>query len=319
MLLTLGQLVAGALMLLLGGELVVRGASKLALAAKLSPLFVGLTVVSFGTSAPELAVSMLTAWNGQADITLGNVVGSNLFNLLVILGFSAIVVPLQVSRQVVRFDVPVMVGAALLMIGFGYDGAISRIDGLILLAALVGYLAVSFVLGRRKFSADEVEVSDSEAPAWKGILFNMALLSAGIGLLIGGCRLFVDASVVIASRAGMSEAMIGLTIVSVGTSLPELVTSVMASWKGQRSIAIGNAIGSTTLNVLIVLGMTTCVTPGSIPVSQDLIRQDMLVMLAACALTWPLLATGLRVSRMEGAVLVAAYVGYLGYLLSKLP
>jgi len=318
MLLTTGQLVSGALLLLLGGELVVRGASKLALAAKLSPLFVGLTIVSFGTSAPELAVSVLTAWSGQADITLGNVIGSNLFNLLVILGACALVVPLDVNRQVTRFDIPVMIGAAILMLALSGDSNLTRRDGLLLVLLLGIYLAVSFFLGRREFreSAEEQE-EPLESSGVRAVVVNLLLVAAGVGSLVLGCRWFVGASVAIAKLVGMSEAVIGLTIVSIGTSLPELVTSMIACLQGQRSIAIGNAVGSTTMNILIVLGVTACVAPAGIPVSSSLLFLDMPAMAGVCFLSWPILASKNRVERWEGLLLVSLYAAYMVFLLNK--
>ncbi len=321
MFLILVQLVFGGFLLVVGGEFVVRGASHLALAAKLSPLFVGLTVVSFGTSAPELAVSVLTALEGQADITVGNVIGSNLFNLLVIVGVAAMVVPLEVRRQVVRFDLPVMILAAVLMYVLSIDTVISLIDGVVLIAVLMAYFAISFRLGRLQFKSDAAAAGpdiDLVVPPlgspWRSVLINTVILIAGIGLLIFGCQVFVDASVSIAQRLGMSEALIGLTIVSIGTSLPELVTSVMASLKGQRSIAIGNAVGSTTLNVLAVLGITSIVASTGITVAEKLFQSDLPLMIACCVLVWPIFATGRVVSRAEGTVLVVVYTVYLVFL-----
>ncbi|TWU60939.1 MULTISPECIES: calcium/sodium antiporter [Crateriforma] len=330
MFLTILALLAGGVLLVLGGELVVRGASQLAFAARLSPLFVGLTVVSFGTSAPELAVSVLTALQGQADITVGNVIGSNLFNLLMIVGLSAAFVPLEVRSQVVKFDLPVMIAAAVLMYLLSDNLNLSRIDGCVFLIFLFVYFTVSFRLGRRQFESDaardtsQTDSDDSDAAApvddpssplvWR-VIKNLFILAVGITLLVVGCRLFVDASVAIAQRFGMSEALIGLTIVSVGTSLPELVTSVMASLKGQRSIAIGNAVGSTTLNILAVLGVTAVVAPAGIPVAEKLFASDLPMMIGSCVLIWPLFATSKRVSRLEGLFLLLVYAAYMAYLI----
>ncbi|TWT65110.1 calcium/sodium antiporter [Allorhodopirellula solitaria] len=325
MLFAVGQLVVGSLLLLIGGEGVVRGASRLAILAKLSPLFVGLTVVSLGTSAPEMAVSVATAMQGQADITIGNVVGSNLFNMLMIVGLSAIVAALPVERQITYFDAPVMVAVCIAMGVVGYDGSIDRFDGIALLVAMVVYFAISYRLGKRKTSEDIEEFVDDvageplAAPSWArsaaAVLLQLLILSLGVGALVLGCEWFVAGSVTFARYFGLSEAVIGLTIVSVGTSLPELVTSVAATLKGERGIAIGNAVGSTILNILAVLGVAATVSPVSLHVAPSLEFFDIPVMIGAAVLTWAVLRTHQVVTRVEGFVMVGLYCAYIAYLL----
>ncbi len=325
MLFAVGQLVAGSLLLLLGGEGVVRGASRLAILARLSPLFIGLTVVSLGTSAPEMAVSVTTAMRGQADITIGNVVGSNLFNMLVIVGFSAIVSALPVDRQITSFDAPVMVATCIVMGAISYDGGIGRIDGILLLIALLAYFAVSYKLGKRQPPdeiaefVDEVAgeplVSVSFGRQVAAVLLQLVILSLGVAALILGCNWFVAGSVTFARYFGLSEAVIGLTIVSVGTSLPELVTSVAATLKGERGIAIGNAVGSTILNILAVLGVAAVVSPIALNVLPSIEFFDIPVMIGAAIVTWIVLRTHQTVSRMEGFVMVSLYAAYIAYLL----
>lgn len=325
MLFAVGQLIAGSLLLLIGGEGVVRGASRLAILARLSPLFVGLTVVSLGTSAPEMAVSVATALEGKADITIGNVVGSNLFNMLMIVGFSAIVAALPVDRQITYFDVPVMIAACVSMGIVGYDGNISRIDGMMLLLAMVVYFAISYKLGKQKPSdemqefVDEVAgepiANESVAKKIGAVLLQVVILAVGVGALILGCEWFVAGSVTFARFFGLSEAVIGLTIVSVGTSLPELVTSVAATLKGERGIAIGNAVGSTILNIFAVLGVSSVVSPIGINVLRSIEFIDIPVMIGAALVTWFVFRTDHTVTRLEGVFLTLLYCGYIVYLL----
>lgn len=325
MLFAVGQLIAGSLLLLIGGEGVVRGASRLAILARLSPLFVGLTVVSLGTSAPEMAVSISTALEGKADITIGNVVGSNLFNMLVIVGVSALVAALNVDRQITTFDVPVMISACAGMGVLGYDGNLGRIDAIIFLVALVAYFAVSYKLGKQKPSEDmqdfveevagEPIKTDSLARKIGAVLLQLVILSLGIAALILGCEWFVAGSVTFARTFGLSEAVIGLTIVSVGTSLPELVTSVAATLKGERGIAIGNAVGSTILNIFAVLGVSALVSPVGINVLSSIANVDIPIMVGAAVISWVFFRTNRVVTRWEGAIMVAMYVSYIAYLL----
>ncbi|MEM9364630.1 MAG: calcium/sodium antiporter [Planctomycetota bacterium] len=336
LLIALGQFLLGGLMLLLGGDWVVRAASSIAIAARLSPLFVGLTIVSLGTSAPEMAVSIAAALDGKGDITIGNVVGSNLFNMLMIVGTAAVFIPLAIKNQITRVDVPVMMAAVGLMAWFARDGAIERNEGFVLVGSCVGYTLVSLLLGRSDPDAtDEMSTrgeeeladatphkktgsggsGDSETTAKSGRLWlQFVILVVGIATLILGCEWFVAAAVTFADTLGVPETVIGLTIVSAGTSLPELVTSVAATLKGQRGIAIGNAVGSTTLNVLAVLGLTAVVSPDPIIVAASINALDIPVMVLVSMGLWVMLWTGRRVTRLEGALLIVVYVAYLTYL-----
>ncbi|MCC9644484.1 calcium/sodium antiporter [Rhodopirellula sp. JC740] len=319
------QILGGVLLLLIGGEWVVRGASRLAIAAKLSPLFVGLTVVSLGTSAPEMAVSFATALRGQADITIGNVVGSNLFNMLMIVGFSALFAPLPVEKQITRFDVPVMITACVTMLLVSLNQTISRIDGIGLVLIMIAYFAISYRLGKKSGAAtipDELmspEIVETAAESLGRrvavILWQVILLAAGVAALVFGCDLFVDGAVSMARLIGVSELVIGLTIVSAGTSLPELVTSVAATIKGERGIAIGNAVGSTTLNIVAVLGITSIIAPSGLNVASEILRLDMPLMVIAAFLSWLLYRTGRTILRWEGVLMILIYCSYVGYLL----
>ena len=339
-----GQFFAGATLLLLGGDGVVRGASKLALLARLSPLFVGLTIVSLGTSAPELAVSIAAALRDKADITIGNVVGSNLFNLLMIVGVAALVRPLIVKSQIVRFDAPVMIAACVAVAAIGLDGSISRLEGLTLFASVIAYLMVGLRIGRREGASEHAErtaggkppVGAQDTPegaavatlddlpqvtpedrSARRIALTVLTLVLGVAALLLGCEWFVAGSVTFAEALGVPEVIIGLTIVSIGTSLPELVTSVAATLRGQGGIAIGNAIGSTTMNVLVVLGITAIIQPAGLRFDAGVLRMDVPVMIAAAVGSWLIYRTAHRISRVEGVILVLAYGGYTGWLISR--
>jgi cation:H+ antiporter len=252
----------GLVALVVGAELLVRGASKLALSFGISSLVVGLTVVAFGTSAPEMAVSVQSSWSGRVDIALGNVVGSNIFNVLVILGLSALVTPLVVHQQVIRQEVPVMIGVSLLLWALALDGGISRWEGILLAALVVGYTVLLIRQSRRETAAVQAEVEaeyqeafDGPPRGWDSHWGAQALLIlAGLALLVAGAQWLVEAAVGFARQFGVSELIIGLTIVAAGTSLPEVATSVMAAIRGERDIAVGNVVGSNIFNILAVLG-----------------------------------------------------------------
>ncbi len=294
--------------LVIGGELLVRGASRVAVSLGLSPLVIGLTVVAMGTSMPEMAVSAIAAWNGQPDIALGNVIGSNIFNVLFILGLSALIVPLAVSSQLLRMDVPVMIGVTLAAILLALDGAIGRIDGFLLVVALAIYSVLLIRIGRRE------SVEDAPAGAAPGSLpASVFLILASLVLLVAGSHWLVTGSVGVARALGVSELVIGLTIVAAGTSLPEVATSVIAALRGQRDIAVGNVVGSNIFNVLGVLGVTALVG-GGVPVGAGALSFDMLVMLAAAVACFPVFYTGLAIARWEGALFLAFYFAYVTWL-----
>lgn len=311
-------LVLGLGLLVLGAEWLVRGAARLAAAARISPLIIGLTVVAFGTSAPEMAVSIRGALSGQADLALGNVVGSNIFNVLFILGVSALITPLVVSRQLVRLDVPVMIGVSVLLLILGLDGRISVLEGGFLFAGIVAYTGVLIRLSRRtdEDAAMAAEIA-AKAVAGTSWIVNVAYVVAGLVLLVVGSRWLVNGAVEIATTLGVSELVIGLTIVAVGTSLPEVATSVMASIRGERDIAVGNVVGSNIFNILSVLGMSAIVSGTGIAVASSAIEFDIPVMLAVAFACLPIFLTGHLIARWEGGVFLGYYIAYTTYLVFR--
>jgi cation:H+ antiporter len=307
--------------LVLGAELLVRGASRLAFSLGISPLVVGLTVVAFGTSAPELAVSTQSALSGQVDIALGNVVGSNIFNVLFILGASALIAPLLVNQQLIRQEVPIMIGVSLLTWGLAVDGGLSFLDGLLLITLLLCY-AVFLILQARRAQPKEVESEYDEAlaiPADRGWdrhwSVQVALVVAGLGLLVVGSRWLVEAAVGFATWLGVSELVIGLTIVAAGTSLPELATSILAAIRGERDIAVGNVVGSNIFNLTGVLGASALVAPTSLTVSAGVLSFDLPIMVAVAIACLPIFFTGHLIARWEGALFLGYYVAYTGWLI----
>ncbi len=318
--LTLVLFVVGIVLLVGGAELLVRGASKLALAAGISPLVVGLTVVAYGTSAPELAVSVQSSFLGQPDIAIGNVVGSNIANVLLILGLSALVVPLVVSLQLIRFDVPLMIGASVVLLLLGLDGQLGRLDGALLFGGAVVY-SVWLIRQSRKESRALASASPdptpAEAPARFAWVGSLALVVVGLGLLVLGSRWLVDGAIAFARLFGVSELIIGLTVVAVGTSLPEIATSVIASVRGERDIAVGNVVGSNIFNILSVLGLASMVAPAGVPVSPSALSFDMPVMIVVALACLPIFFTGHRIDRWEGGLFLFYYVAYTAYLILR--
>jgi cation:H+ antiporter len=304
-----------------GAEFLIRGAVALAAAMRVSPLVIGLTVVAFGTSTPELVVSLRSGFAGQGEIALGNVVGSNIFNVLVILGISAIITPLRVDRQLVRFDVPVMIALSLLVYGMCFDGRIDRIEGGVLAIGLVAYTGWSIAKSRRKTNAaiaGEFEAEFAEKVAstpWK-LAWDIVMVIGGLAMLVVGGDLFIGAAVAIARAWGLSELVIGLTLVAAGTSLPEVAASVVAALKGERDIAVGNVVGSNIFNLMCVAGITGLVVPGGIPVSDMAIARDLPVMVMVAVACLPLFLVGNGVERWEGMILIAFYVLYACFLVA---
>ncbi|MDP3893538.1 calcium/sodium antiporter [Nocardioides sp.] len=306
-------LVAGFVLLIAGGELLVRGGSNLGRALGLSPLVVGLTIVAFATSAPELAVSLDATLAGSPGLAVGNVVGSNITNVLLVLGLAAVVLPVVVRTQLVRVDVPVMVALSVLALLLMLDGSVDRLDGVVLVALLVGYIAWTVVLGRRA----GVEEPDAGAPAptRSRPLVDVVLVVAGVALLVLGARLLVSAATDVAAAFGVSDLVIGLTVVAIGTSLPELATSVIAALRGEREMAIGNVVGSNIFNLTAVLGLTAAVAPGGVPVEAAALRFDVPVMVAVAVALLPVVFTGFTIARWEAGVFLAYYGAYVAYLL----
>ena len=305
------SLVVGLVLLVAGAEGFVRGAAKLAAVIGLSPLVIGLTVVSYGTSAPELAVSLQASFQGQAEIALGNVIGSNIFNILMTLGIAALVVPLTVAQQIIRLDVPIMIGVTVLMLMFAADGELGRLDGLILLAGSLVYTAFLVYQSRKESNVSvqeeyEQEYAETAQRSWRLALKNVAILVVGLTVLVLGANLLVFGATAIAESFGVSQLIIGLTIIAVGTSLPELATSLVACYRGERDIAVGNVVGSNIFNILTILGVTA--TFHGVPVSNAAISFDIPVMLAVAIASLPIFYTGNRISRWEGLLFISYYV-----------
>ena len=329
-LLDVGRIVAGLALLVLGGELLVRGASALARRVGISSLVVGLTVVSAATSAPELAVTVGAVLRDEPGLAVGNVVGSNIVNVLLILGLSALVVPLAVKQRLVRFDLPWMVVLSIGLLLVSLDGRIGAVDGVVLLAAVVLHTVLTVVIGRRGAPVPAAapsgdrgagggtggaeDAGTEEEPPPASVPRSVLLVVLGIALLVAGATLLVEGAVSIATSLGVSSLVVGLTVVAVGTSLPELATSVIAVRRGERDLAVGNVVGSNIFNIGVVLGLPALISPGGIPVSGAAVALDIPVMLAAAVALLPIAFTGFAVARWEGALFVALYVAYTGYV-----
>jgi cation:H+ antiporter len=297
------MILAGLVLLYFGAEGLVRGSASLALRFGMTPLMVGLTIVAFGTSSPELVVSIKAAFNGFGDIAVGNVVGSNIFNIAVILGFAALVRPLKVKDQILRTDTPIMIAVSLLLVLFLRDRMITRPEAAILAAGIIAYMILSVHLSRK-----EAASADIPAKTGKSLLLDLLFVVGGLGMLIAGSNFLVNGTVKLATYLGVSQAVIGLTIVAAGTSFPELATSVVAGIRGEDDIAIGNIIGSNIFNILCILGVAPFfgqVKTGGIQVL------DLAFMLGTSALLLPLMWPKLRIGRAGGMLLVLLYGSYL--------
>jgi cation:H+ antiporter len=306
--------VAGLGLLVVGAEWLVRGASRLAAALGISPLVIGLTVVAYGTSAPEMAVSVKSAWAGQPDLALGNVVGSNVFNVLLILGASATITPLLVSSQLIRLDVPIMIGLSVLTLLLAGDGSIGRLDGAILFAGAVAYTVFQIRQSRKESAAIRDEYAQEYGKKRSSTAANLAIVAVGLVLLVLGSRWLVSGAVAFAQALGVSELVIGLTIVAAGTSLPEVATSILAAVRGERDIAVGNVVGSNIFHILAVLGLSGLVAPGGLPVSPAVVTFDAPVMIAVAIACLPVFASGAVIARWEGALFLFYYAAYTAYL-----
>ncbi len=313
--------IAGLITLIVGADLLVRGASRLAAAFGVSPLVIGLTIVAIGTASPEIAVSLNAAAAGQGDLTLGNVLGSNIFNILFILGITSILAPIVIAEQLIRKDAPIMLGVSLLTLVLALDGNLGWPDGMILLLGLIVY--VVFALRQSRVESSEVqeeyaeEFATKEPRTAKKSIFNTVFILAGLGLLVLGSNWLVDAATQIAKALGVSELVIGLTIVAVGTSLPEVATSVVAALKKESDIAVGNAVGSNIFNLLGVLGIGALVAPGGISVASRVLHFDLPVMVFVALVTLPVFYIDNRISRSEGGLLLAYYVAYVTYVILR--
>jgi cation:H+ antiporter len=323
--------IAGLVCLVLGANLLVRGASKLALSFGISPLVVGLTIVAFGTSAPEVAVSVVSVLEGKTDMAMGNVVGSNIFNVLFILGLSALIVPLVVHRQLIRQEVPIMFGVTLLMALMVWDGRLNLVESSLLVVLLVVYTVFLVVQSRRETAANqaavqastqgvdefEAELQASPPGAWDAKLpAQLALIAVGLTLLVLGSDWLVGAAVVFAKALGVSDVVIALTIVAAGTSMPEVATSIAAALKGERDIAVGNVVGSNIFNILGCLGISGVVAGSAgLVVAPSLLAFDIWVMLAVALACLPMFITGGEIARWEGGVFAGYYVAYVAYLI----
>lgn len=314
---TLFSFALGLAALVSGAEILVRGASGLARSAGVSSLVVGLTVVAAGTSAPELSISVLSMLKGQADLSVGNVVGSNIANVLLILGSSALVAPLVVSAQLVRLDVPIMMGSSLLVLLLSWDGNLSRWEGAVLIAALVVYVVVLMRLQREEALKDDRALRPPSSRGVLGTTLQIVMILGGLVLLVRGADWLVRSATTIARSLGVSELVIGLTVVAGGTSLPELATSLVAALRGARDIAIGNVVGSCILNLLMVLGATSLLAPAGIGLNPAILSFDMPVMLAVSVACLPIFFTDHLIARWEGGLFLGYYIAYVAYLILK--
>jgi len=315
----LGLLVAGA-------ELVVRGSSRIATLLKVSPLVIGLTIVSVGTSTPELAVGVVAGLQGKGGLAVGNIAGTNVLNLLFILGLSALLRPLPLRLEIFKLELPVIVMAATLMTLLAWDGVLSRADGFLMFAVGLAYTATLIVLTRRasrraktEFQEDYGADAMSSLPAWRGRTWYFVLLVFGIGLTVLGAECLVRGAVSIATLLGASPTFIGLTIVAIGTSAPELVTTILSTIKDDRDVAIGNLLGSSIYNILIILSIPCIITPGGLPVERQLLWFDIPLMAGVALGAIPVFMTGRRISRLEGGLGVGIYLGYLAWLVVLRP
>lgn len=304
---------AGIVFLTGGASFLVQGATGLARRAGIPRIVVGLTVVALGTSAPEIAVSLDAALSGVTGVAVGNVVGSNIFNVLAILGLSAVVAPLVVSSRLVRLDVPLMIGASAMLLWLVWDGQLARTEGLLLSAMGVAYLAL-LLLHRGASSSEEANGADPGEDAGGNVALDGAKVVGGLVLLVFGSSWLVGSAVRFATALGVSDIVIGLTVVAAGTSLPEAATSLLAAVRGEREVAVGNVVGSNLLNLFLVLGPTAAIAEGGLPVASEVRAFDLPVMIATAFACLPIFFTGYRISRWEGGVFLTYYGVYTLFL-----
>lgn len=316
---TLLLFVAGFGLLIVGAEALVRGASRLACTLGISPLIVGLTIVALGSSSPEMAVGIQSSLVGGGDLALGNVVGSNIVNVLFILGMSAMITPLVVAQRLVRLEVPLMIGVSALLLVLGLDGMIGRLEGGLLFAGIVAYTVFAIHQSRRESRQVEEEYAREfgrkRCRSLGQVLVQIGLVVGGLALLVLGSRWLVEGAMALAQALGLSELIIGLTVVAVGTGMPEFVTCVIASARGERDIAVGNVVGSNIYNILAVLGLTAALAPGGVTVPPAALAFDIPVMIAVAAACLPVFFLDGVIARWEGALFVSYFVAYTLYLI----
>ena len=309
MLLNIILLIVGLFVLILGGDFLVRGASNIALRVHISPLVVGLTIVAFGTSAPELLISAKSALTGSPDLAMGNVVGSNICNLALVLGITCLIEPIRVQADSMKIDWPVAMGSSMLLYFIGRTGMINRIEGIIFFCLLIAYTFFIIRRSRKETKSmreieEDLEMPDDSSSVWKDVVF---LIIGGVGLYYGS-EWFVGGAQELARYLGVSERVIGITVLALGTSLPELVTSIVASFKKETDLALGNLMGSNIFNVLSILGITSIIT--DVKVSMEILNHDMIPMLVITLLILPMMVTGRKIERFEGGILLAIYLYY---------
>lgn len=313
------KVVAGLVALIVGGEWLIRGASRLASLLGIPAVIVGLTIVALGTSAPELAVSLSAAIRGNADIAIANVVGSNIFNTLFILGLAALVSPLIIHSTMIRREVPIMIASSFAVFIFSLDGKIQQYEAFLLLAFALIYTWWLVKETKRNRSAD-LERQATEALTWRTASSKEKwqiplLIVFGLAVIMLGADWLVDGAISMAKALGVSDTVIGLTIVAVGTSLPEVVASVVATIKGERDIAVGNVIGSNIYNILLILGLSGSIVPGGLAVQESLMKLDVPFLVFSAAICWPIFWWGKQIRRIEGAVFLSLYIAYTVYLI----
>lgn len=311
----------GLVVIVVGAELLLRGASRTAAQLGIKPIVIGLTVVSIATSLPELAVGIVAMSEGSGSLAIGNIAGTNIFNILFILGLSAAIRPLPLERMSLRLDVPVMIAAAIVLIVMSLDGNLGRVDGIILVTAAVAYYIAIVRFSQRERAKIRKEYAEEYSPEvlldkknfWSS-LRNVLFLVVGIALTVFGADLMVSGAVDIARVLGVSDAIIGLTIVAIGTSAPELATTMVATVKDDRDVAVGNLVGSSISNILLILGVICVAAPVSLDVNRDILRIDLPLAAMVAIACYPVFRSGQRVSRTEGIVFVSLYIVYLGVL-----
>lgn len=312
-------IVLGVWLVLTGADKLTDGASALARRMKMPEIIIGLTIVAAGTSAPELFVSLVSALKGTADLAVGNVVGSNIMNTMLIVGCAAVVAPMTISKSTVRKDIPFSVGASVLMLLLAFDSYLGPLDGIILLLGFALFMTYTLLQVRKTGASNQPEPTSQPEPSGqsgeKSVWVNVGWVVFGLAALVLGSNIFVDHASNLALALGISEGVVGLTVVAGGTSLPELATSVVAARKGQSAMAIGNVIGSNVFNILLILGLTATISPLAI---EGVTSLDMGVMLVSAVLVWLFSFTRYKVERWEGAVLVIGYLAYLAWLLYNL-